>query len=236
MLNWALRYVPVAALAESSPGPILDVGSGPHGLARYLRRPDIVAVDQSFSDEAPDGGARQVVASALDLPFEDASFDTTVCVDMLEHVAPAHRAPAVRELARVTRSMLILAFPCGEVAAAHDLDLASFFRRRGRDLEWLAEHEEHGYPSVEDMVAAAAPRAELVDRRGNANVAVHRWVTILDNNPFTRAPMRWLERPILLRALGPWLDSEPTYRQILVFRPRNRGATEPSRASAEALA
>jgi len=43
------------------------------------------------------------------LPFADASFDTTVCFDVLEHVPDD--AATIRELARITRRRLVIAVP-----------------------------------------------------------------------------------------------------------------------------
>lgn len=46
---------------------------------------------------------------AQPLPFADASFDTTVCLDVLEHVVDDRQS--IRELARVTRRRLLIAVP-----------------------------------------------------------------------------------------------------------------------------
>src|SRR5262249_54960082 len=43
------------------------------------------------------------------LPFAAGSFDTTICLDVLEHVA--NDAHTIRELARVTRRRLVIAVP-----------------------------------------------------------------------------------------------------------------------------
>jgi SAM-dependent methyltransferase len=43
------------------------------------------------------------------LPFADASFDTTICLDVLEHVPDD--TETIRELARVTRRRLLIAVP-----------------------------------------------------------------------------------------------------------------------------
>ena len=53
------------------------------------------------------GSSRPI--SAQRLPFADGSFDTTICFDVLEHVADDGQT--IRELARVTRRRLVLAVP-----------------------------------------------------------------------------------------------------------------------------
>ncbi len=43
------------------------------------------------------------------LPFPDASFDVVLCLDVLEHLAPADRETLQRELGRVARRFVLLA-------------------------------------------------------------------------------------------------------------------------------
>jgi len=49
-------------------------------------------------------------ASVLDIPFSDASFDTVCCKDLLEHLAPEDISTAIREMWRVARLKLMIAF------------------------------------------------------------------------------------------------------------------------------
>src|SRR2546427_12106739 len=92
LLDPWLRYAPVVAElrnSRNSPGRILDVGSGTTGLSNFLTVP-VVAVDIEFpslelGEPSPTMG--RVRASATDLPFRDMTFDTVVCMDMLEHLS-----------------------------------------------------------------------------------------------------------------------------------------------------
>lgn len=89
-------------------GRILDVGCGMGLLARTLLRK---GVDARGVDVAPApieeanrlAPGRFQVASILELPFDDESFDTVVSTDCLEHIREEDVPRALAELARVTR-------------------------------------------------------------------------------------------------------------------------------------
>ena len=75
MLNQALRYAPIVdgLRSRASTGPILEVGAGATGLARYIADRTIVGVDLKF-DRLPHERMRSVIASAAALPFRSAAF------------------------------------------------------------------------------------------------------------------------------------------------------------------
>ncbi|MGI8645319.1 MAG: class I SAM-dependent methyltransferase [Nocardioides sp.] len=80
-----------------SPERMLDVGSADAPSASWMRgEHPHVAVDLDPSGLVPGQG---VCASALALPFADASFDVVSAFDVIEHCEPEARA--VAELARV---------------------------------------------------------------------------------------------------------------------------------------
>lgn len=92
------------------PGRGLDVGCGTGVLAERLSRRgfEMTGVDPSqgmldvLARDAPDVTAQR--ASGEDLPFEDDSFDLTLTVAALHHVAePAAVRATLMEMARVTR-------------------------------------------------------------------------------------------------------------------------------------
>jgi len=76
-------------------GPILDIGAGSAPFRRYLPHPKIVSVDIR-PDVRPD-----VCASVARSPFRDASFESVICTEVLEHVPEP--AGALTELRRVIR-------------------------------------------------------------------------------------------------------------------------------------
>lgn len=98
---------------------VIDVGcgAGRHSFEAYRRGADVVAFDQSVEDlndvdavlqamaeqgEAPAGAkAEAVKGDALDLPYEDGTFDCVIASEILEHVPPDDAA--IDELVRVLK-------------------------------------------------------------------------------------------------------------------------------------
>jgi SAM-dependent methyltransferase len=80
----------------------LDVASGGGHVARRLRE---AGLDVVSSDPAP-GMRADVVCSAEDLPFADASFDVVACRVGAHHFADA--PGGVREMARVSRDLVLV--------------------------------------------------------------------------------------------------------------------------------
>jgi len=97
----------------AGPGSVLDVGTGMGGLVFALLKEGINARGVDVAPVAIESGntkapGRFTLGSILELPFADATFDTVVCTDVLEHLAPADVERALRELARVARSNVYL--------------------------------------------------------------------------------------------------------------------------------
>ncbi len=152
MLNWLTRYASVTAELDFDPDgylleSVLDVGCGPHGLACAAPNARFVGTDVLFAGQVANG----MTALHTDpgpLPFADASFDTVVCLDTLEHIPPQDRAGFVRELARVAARRVIVACPSEGSAQLQDI-LRLEYSVRGIPLPgWLNEHDEHGLPTA----------------------------------------------------------------------------------------
>lgn len=98
----------------AGPGSVLDVGTGMGGLVFALLQEGVDARGVDVAPVAVENGntkaaGRFSLGSILELPFADATFDTVVCTDVLEHLAPADVERALRELARVARRNVYLA-------------------------------------------------------------------------------------------------------------------------------
>lgn len=164
----ALRYLPVVrALRRAGARRILEVGSGDGTIGPFLRAPVVVA-ELDFDPATLRRAGPLVVpvrARIHALPFARASFDAVIAVDVLEHLPPAARAPAVRELARVASRLVVVGVPCGERAARMEARLDRIhLRRSGIADAWLAEHRQHGLPEATDiarMLGAAMPDGRL---------------------------------------------------------------------------
>ncbi len=93
----------LVAWAEPGPGvEALDVATGGGHVARRLRE---AGARVTSCDPAP-GMRPDVVCRAEDLPFADGSFDVVACRIAVHHFDDP--AAAVREMARVSRSLVIV--------------------------------------------------------------------------------------------------------------------------------
>jgi SAM-dependent methyltransferase len=95
--------VALAAIAETRPRRVLEVGSGTGDFAAVVAAPEVVCVDSSQAavDAARGHGLEAVLGDVRELPFEDGEFDVVVCSQTLYHVPDRDRG--IAELARVLR-------------------------------------------------------------------------------------------------------------------------------------
>jgi len=89
------------------PSQVLEVGTGAGMVCAALGSlgVEITTVDVQ-AELAPD-----VVASVLDLPFEDGRFDVAMCCQVLEHLPFEDFVTALRELRRVARYGAVVSLP-----------------------------------------------------------------------------------------------------------------------------
>jgi SAM-dependent methyltransferase len=89
-LDERIVEIPWVVANLSPEGPVLDAGSAlnhPLILERVMPRVESLTITTFTEEEAhPDLGPDYVTADLRKLPFEDASFDTVVCVSTLDHV------------------------------------------------------------------------------------------------------------------------------------------------------
>ncbi|MFP5225096.1 MAG: class I SAM-dependent methyltransferase [Actinomycetota bacterium] len=150
MINQLVRYAPLLKRLEGERGSILEIGSGPDGIASYLQR-QCVGLEIDFHAD-PDPYLIPVAGSAVDLPFTDRAFDLVLIMDTIEHIPFELRARAVAEAGRVCRDTLIIGGPMGAAARAADDRLAAHYARRGIELPgWLREHLTRRAPDVTEV-------------------------------------------------------------------------------------
>lgn len=213
MLNWALRYGPVAGmLDEARPARVLDVGSGRHGLATYWRGATIVHADL---DVVP-GRAAAVAASVLSLPFADRSIDAVVALDLLEHLPPDLRPLAVDELARVASGTVLVACPVGPAARAADERHRERLERRGQPLPaWLTEHLSFPPVGVGEPRAWVARTCRVRREEASVNARFHEAVlwgeTLLPARMFGA-----FDGTRRGRAIAALTSRGPCYREVVV--------------------
>jgi SAM-dependent methyltransferase len=155
LLDPWLRYsIPVRVLRsmfKERTIRILDVGSGNAGLAHFLDK-EVVGVDVRFSIQEfvrlrPP--LLPVRASATMLPFRNRSFEAVVSMDLLEHLPHGDRPPAIAEMFRACRSLVILGFPYGRLSQEFDREALVEEMRRGGPPDWREEHVLNGLPTEE---------------------------------------------------------------------------------------
>jgi hypothetical protein len=208
MFNHAIRYQPIVRELEQGRSlPVLEVGSGPEGLALFWRGP-VVGADVVFKRRPLH---RAVMASGLRLPFADRSFPTLVSCDMLEHVEPATRSAAVAEMARVAGEQLLLAFPSGPAAVAVYEELAAALAPVLP--QWLEEHLTHGLPVADEVISWLQEGGWGVTVQWYESAAAHKQLMLVENHWLVKVGtyglMRlagpWFVRLASRPASGPWL-------------------------------
>ena len=115
-LQWSLLIEQLRGVAPRASGRLLDVGCG-NKPYEHLFRPFVseyigVEHEASFNEtNASHAGGPDVLYDGVNLPFEDASFDTVLSVQVLEHTPEPQRL--LEEMSRVLRpgGMLILNAP-----------------------------------------------------------------------------------------------------------------------------
>jgi SAM-dependent methyltransferase len=218
-IDGAMRYYAVIRLLAERFSPdlrVLEVGSGSGGVTEFLEHP-VTGVDPAFERTADrrTEWLQPVAGSVEALPFEDASFDAVLSVEMLEHVPEKARQRALEELFRVTApgGRLIVTFPADEVGERLDRRFNQAYRARfGEDHPWLAEHLSNGLPSTEDA-RAMAERA--VAGSGSVAVVKHGWAPV------------WLLHQLLFSAqwgfpVTLWLGIHTRWGARLFFRALRR--------------
>jgi hypothetical protein len=197
---------------------ILEVGSGSHGLAYYVKGRPIVGTDIKFR-ELPEKNMRPVVCSAEALPFRDCSFDLVVSSDMMEQLPAEIRGDVVNDMLRVSRRHLIIGFPSGETAKLHDFQLRKILQKRGKTSHWLEEHVQHEYPTSETIVSALPKDTVRYHVVRNANWRVHQAVVLLQTSYLFNSVISRLRLDTLKASdlLAPILHREPAYREILLI-------------------
>lgn len=155
MLNWKTRYHkiirdnPDLLVPEKS---ILEVGGGTNGLAAYVDR-EIVCLDKEFTGKIHKNIV-PVIGSIDAIHYDDASFDSVVCVDVLEHISKEQRKDAIAEMIRVAKEKVIISFPCRDFAEAGEMQFSDLLRRIGQAVpSWLQEHIQNGLPSLSDVIS-----------------------------------------------------------------------------------
>jgi SAM-dependent methyltransferase len=94
----------VLSLGASS---VLEVGPGPGMVTQWLKEAGVEVSTLDFDEKVdPD-----LVGSVTEIPLPDDSVDVALCAQVLEHMSWSDVAVAMRELARVSRTGVVLTVP-----------------------------------------------------------------------------------------------------------------------------
>ena len=149
-------------------------------------------------------------------------FDSTVCMDTLEHIESSDRNRFLRELMRVTRRRIYIGCPMGSQAEQEDKACSSIIGCRGVGrFPYLDEHVANGLPRLKAILVEMQGIAEDSNRpirfhcEPNLNVWVHGVLLRLWMR--TDRVSYVLHRvAIALVHVRRWLNAGPCYRQIIV--------------------
>ncbi len=193
---------------------ILDVG-GNNGKTRDFFPKDEVMIVDLYDLEEPG----YTKASALDLPFDDNSYDVVTCFDVFEHIEAADRAQFLAEITRVAKHYIIVAAPFNTTYVSQaEQELNAYYRHiTDHDHRWLREHIDNGLPEQSEIEQFFHDRHVQYQTYNSNNILL--W-TALQNLIFLADAVKAPERISLLNryynehlaTIGD--DAEPSYRRI----------------------
>jgi 2-polyprenyl-3-methyl-5-hydroxy-6-metoxy-1,4-benzoquinol methylase len=164
-------------------GSILDIGVGPGGLLNILsldkRFTRVTGIDvRHYSKLVKMKDNLDIrIMDVGEMSFADNSFDTLVCMEVLEHIEKSHFLRALSELRRVAAKQLFMTIPLREpepLPAYHKLrfDFADI-EEHFPDGDFYILEPERGVPwlvIIEDLEVKAVATAGHIDVRPHPDV------------------------------------------------------------------
>ncbi|MEW6515920.1 MAG: class I SAM-dependent methyltransferase [candidate division FCPU426 bacterium] len=122
----AQYFFQIESIREASAQSVLEIGTGPGVVAHILRR---AGLQLATCDVNPELGA-DICADVRRLPLPDNAVDFALCCQVLEHLPFAELGSAVAELARVSRTRVLISVPYS-ARVVYLLSKLPFGRKRG---------------------------------------------------------------------------------------------------------
>ena len=119
-----------------------------------------------------------IVASAADMPLDDASYDVVTCIDTMEHIPANDRDKVVRELVRVAARMTFLVAP---ILSPENNEAESLVLKY-RDCSFVKDHQVHGLVDAHRIRSLLGELVEqgTVDRFEEVALDdLHSWVLLM---------------------------------------------------------
>lgn len=151
----AIRYAPVVREIKAhnlQNSKILEIGPGSSGIIPYLKVP-IDGVDVDFSGSPQTKLLNKIKGTAINLPFRKNSYDTTISVDVLEHLAKPDREKAIAQMLKVTKKLAIIVVPIGELSQEQDEELKARWEKIYKSKnQFFSEHVQNGLPKSDEIL------------------------------------------------------------------------------------
>ena len=94
-------------IVSQNPKTVLEIGIGNGFVSSYLRQRGFSTVTSDIDKNLNPS----IVASVLDIPFSDGSFEIVACYEVLEHLPYKYFREALAETFRVSSSSVLLSLP-----------------------------------------------------------------------------------------------------------------------------
>lgn len=135
---------------------LLDVGGYKGHTADFLYKDNVTVMDLYKVKES-----NYVHGSALEMPFDDNSFDYVLSFDVLEHIPTASRKKFFNECARVSKRGVIICAPNKTKANEKAETLLNDLHKRlhGKPHRWLKEHIDFKIPNFNSVESHAASKS-----------------------------------------------------------------------------
>lgn len=222
----ALRYLPIVKEIKRlklNNSNMLEIGSGSLGITPYLNR-KVTGIDLDFFGPQTDL-LTKVRASAINIPFDNRSFDVVLMVDVIEHLPENDRKKALEEGFRIAKKLLVISVPEGKDAFLEDKIISDYYYHiYKKEFPFLQEHRKYKLPenkfvndTIKELSVKYKRKVDII-KTGNVNMRLHRflmkgWITksLLIDIIFRKVFLLLI--PVFTR-----LNWEPTYRKIYFIR------------------
>ena len=105
--TWMNYWYQINSVLLSKPENVLEIKPGTGVVTENLKKNGVEVVTVDIDETLqPD-----VVTSVESLPFENDCFDIVLCSEVLEHLPYDRFVPALKEISRVSRKIVILGLP-----------------------------------------------------------------------------------------------------------------------------
>lgn len=130
---------------------IIDLGGYNGNIEVFFPHDDVTVLDVYEVQNKKN----YIKGDAINLDFDDNSFDISTSFDVFEHIPRKKREKFIKESVRVAKTAAFLTFPMeqkdGSVGEA-EKDLNEYFKNlTGKDHPWLIEHINYGIPFQEEV-------------------------------------------------------------------------------------